>query len=127
LVVALESQARKATVPVTVQAEGVGRYPQDVEATVYFCVLEALQNVQKYAKASHVLVCLRESDDMLSFEVADDGAGFDVANVKQGAGLTNMADRLEALDGNLELVAHRESGTCVRGRLVARSVAVVTV
>jgi signal transduction histidine kinase len=127
LVVALESQARKATVTVHVDADGVGRYPQDVEATVYFCVLEALQNVQKYAKASQVVVCLRESDDMLSFEVADDGAGFDVANAKKGAGLTNMADRLEALDGSLEVVAHPESGTCVRGRLVARSVAVVTV
>ena len=58
LVVALESQARKATVPVQVHADGVGRYSQDVEATVYFCVLEALQNVQKYARASHVDVQL---------------------------------------------------------------------
>ena len=58
LVVALESQARKATVPVRVDADGVGRYSQDVEAAVYFCVLEALQNVQKYARASHVDVRL---------------------------------------------------------------------
>ena len=56
--VALESQARKATVPVRVEAEGVERYAQDVEATVYFCVLEALQNVQKYAQASQVVVRL---------------------------------------------------------------------
>ena len=56
LVVALESQARKATVPVRVEAAGVARYAQDVEATVYFCVLEALQNVQKYARASQVVV-----------------------------------------------------------------------
>jgi signal transduction histidine kinase len=112
---------------VRIDADGVGRYSQDVEATVYFCVLEALQNVQKYAKASHVLVCLRESDDTLTFEVKDDGAGFDIAIVKRGAGLTNMADRLEALDGSLEVVAHSESGTCVRGRLVARSAAAVAV
>ena len=59
LVVALESQARKATVPVTVRRRRRGRYAQDVEATVYFCVLEALQNVQKYARASHVEVRLR--------------------------------------------------------------------
>ncbi len=58
LVVALESQARKATVPVRVEAEGVERYAQEVEATVYFCVLEALQNVQKYAQASQVVVRL---------------------------------------------------------------------
>ena len=62
LVVALESQARKATVPVRVEAEGVERYAQDVEATVYFCVLEALQNVQKYAQASQVVVRLTASD-----------------------------------------------------------------
>ncbi len=58
LVVALESQARKATVPITVEADGVDRYTQEVESTVYFCVLEALQNVQKYASATRVLVRL---------------------------------------------------------------------
>jgi len=81
LVVALESQARKATLPVRVEAEGVGRYAQDVEATVYFCVLEALQNVQKYAAASDVAVRLREGEGILTFEVADDGAGFDTSLV----------------------------------------------
>ncbi len=60
LAAALESQARKATLPVTVEADGLGRYPREVEATVYFCVLEALQNVQKYAEASEVRVRLRE-------------------------------------------------------------------
>src|SRR5262249_56336768 len=49
---ALEAQARKAAMPVTVEAAGLGRYPQKVEAAVYFCVLEALQNVAKYAQAS---------------------------------------------------------------------------
>ena len=67
LVVALESQARKATVPVRVEAAGVERYPQDVEATVYFCVLEALQNVQKYAHATAALVVLRHHEGTLTF------------------------------------------------------------
>ena len=49
---ALEAQARKAAVPVTVETDGVGRYPQEMEAAVYFCCLEALQNVAKYAEAS---------------------------------------------------------------------------
>ncbi len=57
---ALESQARKATLPVTVDADGIGRYSQDVEAAVYFSVLEALQNVQKYAQAAQATVRLRE-------------------------------------------------------------------
>jgi signal transduction histidine kinase len=48
---ALEAQARKAAVPVTVEASAVGRHSQEIEAAVYFCVLEALQNVAKYAQA----------------------------------------------------------------------------
>ena len=46
---------------VSVEAQGVQRYGQDVEATVYFCVLEALQNVQKYAKASQLGLGTRSS------------------------------------------------------------------
>jgi len=62
LAAALESQARKAILPVEVQADGIGRYPQDIEAAIYFCVLEALQNVQKYAEASRAQVRLAQSD-----------------------------------------------------------------
>ena len=112
---ALESQARKATVPVTVDADGVGRYPQEVEATVYFCVLEALQNVQKYAEASTVVVRLRETNGGLQFEVTDDGSGFDVATVHMGAGLTNMRDRLDALGGTVRIDSSPSHGTRVLG------------
>jgi signal transduction histidine kinase len=58
LATALAAQARKATLPVEVDADGVGRYQQEVEAAVYFCCLEALQNVQKYAHASKAAVLL---------------------------------------------------------------------
>ena len=114
---ALASQARKATVPVTVDADGVGRYPQDVEATVYFCVLEALQNVQKYARASAAVVRLREVDGDLSFEVDDDGRGFDVDRVKRGSGLTNMHDRIDAVGGRLEITSAPNQGSRVAGVL----------
>ncbi|MFZ0179065.1 MAG: sensor histidine kinase, partial [Candidatus Dormiibacterota bacterium] len=117
LMVALESQARKSTVAVTVEAEGVQRYAQDVEATVYFCVLEALQNVQKYAAASQVTVRLREDDRALRFEVQDDGKGFDAFTTRKGAGLTNMSDRVDALGGSLEVESQTSAGTCVRGQL----------
>jgi signal transduction histidine kinase len=116
LVAALESQARKATLPVDVHADGVGRYPQDIEAAVYFCVLEALQNVQKYAAASRAIVHLGERDGDLDFEVEDDGHGFDPATASRGSGMTNMADRLDALGGEL-LVARRGSSMTVGGRL----------
>jgi signal transduction histidine kinase len=117
LVVALESHARKATLPVRVEAERVQRYAQDVEATVYFCVLEALQNVQKYAAASEVMVRLREGDRALRFEVQDDGKGFDTSTTRKGAGLTNMKDRVDALGGSLEVESHTGAGTRVRGQL----------
>ncbi|HVA09179.1 MAG TPA: histidine kinase, partial [Acidimicrobiales bacterium] len=99
LAAALQSQAAKATLPVHVDADGVGRYPQETEAALYFCTLEALQNVQKYAEASAVAVRLLEEGKQLVVEVADDGRGFDVTTVTRGAGLTNMEDRLDALGG----------------------------
>ena len=117
LVAALESQARKATVPVAVDATGVGRYAQDVESTVYFCVLEALQNVQKYAAAAHVVVRIRDAHDALTFEVVDDGSGFDIAASKRGSGLTNMADRLDALGGALTVTSTPSAGTTITGTL----------
>jgi signal transduction histidine kinase len=114
---ALESQARKATVPVTVEADGVGRYSQDVEAAVYFSILEALQNVQKYAQASSVCVRLDDREGVLDFSVRDDGTGFDVSTTAKGSGLTNMADRLDALGGTLTLRSAPGTGTELSGSL----------
>ena len=119
LYAALESQARKATIPVEVQADGIDRYPQDVEAAVYFCCLEALQNVQKYAKATRAIVHLAERDGDLIFEVEDDGKGFDPATAKRGSGMTNMADRLDALGGEVEVDSALGRGTQLRGHVPA--------
>jgi len=121
---ALESQARKATVAVSVEADGVSRYPQDIEAAVYFCVLEALQNIQKYAGASRVVVRLSEERDRMMFEVVDNGQGFDVAAVKRGAGLTNMEDRLDALGGSLQITSTVGQGTTITGSLEVAAAAV---
>ena len=125
LVTALESQARKATLPVEVDAVGIGRYPQVVEATVYFCVREALQNVQKYAKASRACVRLRDDDNALLFEVEDDGHGFDAEHVRKGAGLTNMQDRLDALGGALTVQSTVTRGTVVSGVLAVSTAAML--
>jgi signal transduction histidine kinase len=111
---ALQAQARKATLPVTVEADGIGRYPQDTEAAFYFCILEALQNLQKYAQASRAVVRLREEGDQLSVEVADDGRGFDVSTTIRGNGLTNMEDRLNALGGTLQIASTPGNGTTLR-------------
>jgi signal transduction histidine kinase len=114
---ALEAQARKSPVPVTVQPDSVGRYGQDVESAVYFCCLEALNNVAKYAEASSVEIRLRQSDGELRFEVADDGVGFDTVAGSDGTGLQGMADRLDAIGGTLDVVSAPGAGTTVAGWL----------
>ncbi len=111
LAAAIEAQARKATIPVSVGADGISRYPQETEAAVYFCCLEALQNAQKYAAATQVSIRLHAADRSLRFEVADDGCGFDVATASHGAGLTNMRDRLDALGGTFEIVSNVGRGS----------------
>jgi signal transduction histidine kinase len=120
LVAALEAQAGKAPVPTSVTADGIGRYPQDVEAAVYFCVLEALQNVAKYAGASRAEVRLAASGHHLRFEVTDDGAGFDPQSRGYGTGLQGMADRLHAHGGSLDVRSAPGAGTTVAGRLPCR-------
>jgi len=113
---ALDSQARKSPVDVRVVTDGIGRYPQEIEAAVYFCALEALQNIAKYANASSATINLVQNDGHLMFEVTDDGAGFDRARA-HGSGLTNMRDRVEAVGGSLNITSAPEQGTTVRGQI----------
>ena len=115
LAAAIGSQARKAAVPVQVRADGVGRYDQAVEASVYFCTLEALNNVAKYARASTVTIDLAQPDGRLTFAIRDDGAGFDLATAPRGSGLQGMTDRLEAVGGTLRIESRPGEGTTVRG------------
>ncbi len=115
LAAALEAQARKSPLPVIVEPDGVGRYPQEIEAAVYFSVLEALQNVAKYAEANRATVKLGRSEDRLTFEVLDDGCGFDPASTKYGSGLQGIADRLGALEGEFVVASSTGGGTRVAG------------
>jgi signal transduction histidine kinase len=119
LAAALITQARKSAVPVEVDADGVGRFPQDVEAAVYFCTLEALNNVAKYANARHARIHLFQRDGQLTFEIVDDGRGFDPSATGYGTGLQGMADRLDAIGGTLEVGSELGQGTKVVGRIPA--------
>ncbi len=117
LVAALEAQARKASVPTEVRSDGIGRYPQDIESAVYFCVLEALNNVAKYAEATKAVVSLAQVDGHLRFAVIDDGTGFDTAVTSYGTGVQGMADRLDAIGGALQVVSSKGEGTTIEGRI----------
>ncbi|MGH2595095.1 MAG: histidine kinase [Actinomycetota bacterium] len=114
---ALTSQARRAAVPVEVGAVGVGRHTPEVEAAVYFCCLEALQNVAKYAAATRAWIGLTEEAGTLRFEVRDDGAGFDPAVTSFGTGLQGMTDRLDAIGGAVRVKSAPGEGTTVIGSI----------
>jgi len=118
---AVEAQSRKASMPVRVETDSIGRYSQEFEAAVYFCVLEALQNASKYAEASDVTVRLGQENGDLLFSVADDGRGFDRETTSLGTGLQNMTDRLAALGGTLDIRSRPGGGTTVSGRIPVQS------
>ena len=115
LVAALEAQARKSPIPVRVDADGVDRLPQDIEAAVYFSVLEGLQNVAKYAQATSASVSFERSNGELRFRVHDDGRGFDPSETGYGTGLQGIADRLGALDGRVEVESAPGAGATLSG------------
>lgn len=117
---ALEAQGRKSPVPVAVVSDGIARYQQEVEATVYFSVLEALRNIAKYADASHARVELVDRDSELVFTVGDNGREFDPTSARNGTGLQCIADRLAAIGGELIVRSLIGSGTTIEVRLPGR-------
>ena len=101
----------------TVTASGVGRYDPELEAAVYFCCLEALQNAAKHARASQVRIDLQQLDGHLHFAVIDDGVGFDPARTTATSGLQNMKDRVASVGGSLTVQSRPGQGTSVSGDL----------
>jgi signal transduction histidine kinase len=112
---ALRAAARNS--PIAVEVRGrVQRYSEDVEVAVYFCCLEALQNVAKHAGPDATATVILSADvRRLSFEVQDSGVGFNPTTVLTGSGLVNMRDRADAVGGNVEVSSRRGRGTTVRG------------
>jgi signal transduction histidine kinase len=115
LAVALVQETIRAAVPVEIEADGVGRYPRDVESAVYFSILEALQNSAKYAEASQAVVRLGQLNGVLSFEVRDNGRGFDPSTVERGAGLNGIGDRIDIIGGTWTITSQPGQGTVVSG------------
>ncbi|UGS37801.1 sensor histidine kinase [Capillimicrobium parvum] len=113
---ALEAVALRSAMRVTVRDDGLGRYSEALETSVYFCCTECLQNAAKHAGPdAAVTIRLAERGGDVTFAVADDGVGFDPATVNGGAGLTNLADRVAAMGGTLTIDSAPGRGTHVAG------------
>jgi signal transduction histidine kinase len=118
LVAALAAAARRSAIPVTIDESGMTRAPRSIESTAYFCCLEALQNAAKHAgPEARATIELRMEDEVLSFTVRDDGAGFDPGLMRPGYGLINLRDRLNALGGDASVTSSPGAGTTVSGHI----------
>jgi signal transduction histidine kinase len=113
---ALLARTRGLPIPVTVQTAGISRYPREVEATVYFCVLEAVQNAIRHSGAGSIWVSVTEGSGAVSFDVGDDGSGFDADAPMDRHGLQHMEDRLDAIGGTMR-VESSSQGTSVVGQI----------
>ena len=106
---ALEALAARAPVPVDVTGVPEDPLPTQVEAAAYFVTAEALTNVAKYANATEASVQLELDDGRLRVAVQDDGVGG--ADPALGTGLAGLRDRVDALDGRLEIESEQGCGT----------------
>jgi signal transduction histidine kinase len=114
---ALEAAASRSPLAVSVTAPGIARYSPEIEAAVYFCCLEALQNAAKHAAGSTVEVRLWEESGGLLFAVTDDGPGYEAAAARSGHGYINMADRLGAIGGTVRWQSEPGHGATVQGSI----------
>jgi len=114
---ALRAAANRSPLSAGVVSDGIGRYSPEVEAAVYFCCLEALQNAAKHAPGAHVEIRVWAESGGLLFTVSDDGPGFDAESVKNGHGFVNMADRLGAIGGTVRWQAAPGNGAQIRGSI----------
>ena len=118
---ALRGRIAELPLEASIRFDGVGRYGPGVEEAVYFCCLEALQNVIKHAEATRVDVRIVDDGQQLTFAVTDDGHGFAPQTRAGGIGLRNIHDRLDVLGGGIDVVSHPGRGTRIIGRLPLRS------
>jgi signal transduction histidine kinase len=122
LVAALRSAVGTSAIPVTITADEMVRLPATVEAALYFCCMEALQNAAKHSGARTLLVCLSHDATTSRLVVSDDGGGFSPSVGRStGAGLANMRDRLDAVGGVLTVTSLPGTGTTVTALVDGRA------
>ena len=116
LIGALTAAATRSPTTVAIHADAIGRVPPAIESAVYYCCLEALQNATKHAGPdARIAIRLSVAGGELHFEVRDEGVGFAPAAVRAGAGLRNIHDRMDAVNGRSEIVSAPGRGTVVSG------------
>jgi signal transduction histidine kinase len=115
LSVALESLAARVPIPLSLRAAGLPRLPERVEVAAYYVVCESLANVVKHAQATQVAVDVEVAEGRLVTRIVDDGVGG--ADTERGTGLRGLADRVEALDGRLQVWSRPGGGTRVRAEI----------
>ena len=109
---AVAALARRAGVAVAVDSDLERRLPPHVESTLYFTVAEALTNAARHAGATRALVTIHDAGGQVAVSVQDDGRGG--ADPEAGSGLRGLADRLAAVDGQLDVVSSPGAGTTIR-------------
>ena len=98
--------------------EGIGRSSDAIEATIYFCAREAIQNTAKHAgRGAKANVTLAHRDDAIEFTVSDDGIGIPRESDTDGTGITSIRDRIEAVGGQLEIVSAPGQGTSIHATI----------
>lgn len=115
---ALQYLVSEGVVPTEVSCELDGRLRPEIESAIYFCCVEAIQNVGKHAgPAARGYVRIWPEHDEVCFEVSDDGLGFTPQTGLPGGGLQNLTDRVGALGGALTVTSELGAGTRVSGRI----------
>ena len=112
---ALHALVKRAAVRVDIIELPEERLAGPVEAAAYYVAAEAITNVAKYARASHVTLSVSHADGRATLTVSDDGVGG--ADAAHGTGLRGLADRVEALGGHLYVDSPPGRGTRVRAEI----------
>jgi signal transduction histidine kinase len=121
---ALRALAQRCVVPVHVTEDGLARSSDAIEAAIYFCAREAIQNTTKHAgPGARVRITLRNRRGMIELTISDNGVGMSPENASNGIGILGMQDRIKAVGGQFKIVSHRGLGTCIHATIPDQEVA----
>ena len=112
---ALQSLANRSPFPVAIEGVPALRLPEPVEAALYYVVAESITNAAKHSRATRGSVGLSTTSETVAVEIRDNGSGG--ANMSRGSGLRGLADRVEALGGELRFQSPAGAGTVIRAEL----------